>query len=500
LVAWDQVPFGNLEDKPGEFDALKRKLAGLKLSINLGMRDNFLLLCFSESTAPLAQFGAASAGKRLADRPELKPLVQFADKRLTSINYVSQQFRARLASYGAANMDSLLEMARLGLAKADIPPDKRAKIEADLKTITTEMNKAAAGEGATLGFSFLTDRGIEGYGYDWSKNSRLDDSKPLTLLNHVAEAPLFAVVGRSKPDPEAYKAFVQALTTAYSHFKDIVAPKLEGDAKEYYDKAVKEIFPLLKRLDDVTANQLLPALADGQTGLVLDAKWTSTQWLNRMPATQRPLPMLEAALLLGVSDADKFRKAMSEYRTILNEMLAKAKDFAPPGKEVPQLQVPQPRAEQSPAGNLFVFALPKEWGLDPKVAPTAGISEHVFVFALSQAYTQRLLARKPLKTDGGPLANPNRPLGAATICNWPVFIDAVTPWVEYGITMIPDDEIRLPLGGDNATGKNAKEELLREARVVLEVLKCFHGWTSLTYREGDAWVTHSESVYKDVAR
>jgi hypothetical protein len=235
-------------------------------------------------------------------------------------------------------------------------------------------------------------------------------------------------------------------------------------------------------------------------GLVFDARWASKQWLTPLPATEKPLPMLEVALLLGVSDADKFRKAMSEYRTTLNEILAKAKDFAPPGHDVPQIQVPQPREEKSAAGTLFVFALPNEARLDPQVAPTAGLSNNVFVFSLSQSHTQRLLARKPLKTDGGPLANPNRPLGAATICNWPVFIDAVTPWVEFGLAAIPDDEIRLPLAGDNARGKKAKEEILREARVALEVLKCFRGWTSATYREGDARVTHIESVYKDVDR
>ncbi|HZU37024.1 MAG TPA: hypothetical protein VFA18_13980 [Gemmataceae bacterium] len=499
MVPWNQVPFGDLEDKPGEFDALKRKLVELKLSINLGLRDNYLLLCLSESTAPLARFGSPGAGQRLVDRPEFKPLAQYADKRLTSIGYISQSFRTRLASYGAANMDSLFEMAQLGLTKADIPQEKRAKIEADLKSMTAEMKKSAASEGAALSFAFLTDRGSEGYSYDWSKHTDLDSSKPLTLLHHVGEAPIFAAVSRSRPDPEGYKAFVQGIQKAYGYFADLVAPRLEGEAKQYYEKAVKEIFPLLKRLDEVTGNLLLPSL-DGQIGLVLDAKWTSTQWLKQLPATAKPLPMLEDAMLLGVSDSDKLRKALSEYRTIINELLAKIRDFVPPGHDVPEIQVPQPRSEQSPTGNLFIFSLPKEWGLDPQVAPTLGLSRNVFVVTPSQAYTQRLLASKPLKTDGGPLANLNRPLGAAAYCNWPALIDALTPWVEFGISMIPEDQIRLPLAGDNATGKNAKEEILREVRVVLEVLKCFRGFTSATYRDGDAQVTHSESLYKDVAR
>jgi hypothetical protein len=499
LVPWDQIPFGDFEDKAGEFDGLKRQLKALKLSINLGIRDDFLLFAIGESTAPLLNLGAKGEGKTLAGRPELKPLAKFADRRLTSIGYVSREMRVKLASANT-NFDNLVEMARLGLAKADVPEEKRKKLESDLQAMIAEMKKASTGEGATLGFSFLTDRGAEGYSYEWTKEGRLDDSKPLTLLNHVGGTPLFAAVGRTKPDPEAYKALVQVIQTAHEHFKDIVLPKLDDEAKGYYQKAAKELFPLLKRLDEVTSNLLLPALADGQAGVVIDAKWTSKQWFNRMPAADKPLPMLEAALVLGVSDADKFRQALSEYHTIVNELLAKAKDFAPPGKDIPNIQVPKPQSEKAEAGNLYVFPLPKDWGLDAQVAPTAGLSQSVFAVALSRAHAERLLASKPLKTDGGPLADSKRSLGAATYCDWPALIDALTPWVEFGLAAIPADEVHLPLEGDLASGEKAKEEIRREARVVLEVLKCFRGFSSATYREGDTQVTHYESVYKDLGK
>jgi hypothetical protein len=499
MVPWNVISFDNFEDKPGELEALKKQLMAMKISINLGVRDNFLLFAIGESTAPLVNLAAKGEGKTLGGRPEFKPLAKFADRRLTSIGYVSREMRVKLGSANA-NLDSLVEMARLGLAKADVPAEKRKKLESDLEAMLAEAKKASGAEGATLGFSFLTDRGSEGYSYEWTTEGRLDDSKPLTLLDHVGGTPLFATVSRMKPDPEAYKALVQWIKTAHGHFADIVAPKLEGDAKATYDKVVKELFPLLKRLDEVTANLLLPALADGQTGLVFDAKWSSKQWFDRMPAAEKPLPMLEMALVLGVSDADKLRKALGEYRTIFNEMLAKAKDFAPPGKEVPNLQIPKPQTEKAEAGELYVFSLPKDWGLDAQVAPTAGVSQSVFAVALSRAHAERLLASKPLKATGGPLANAKRPLGAATYCDWPALIDALAPWVEFGLAAIPADEIHLPLEGDLANGEKARDEIRREARVVLEVLKCFRGYTSVTYKEDGAQVTHYESVYKDLEK
>ena len=67
--------------------------------------------------------------------------------------------------------------------------------------------------------------------------------------------------------------------------------------------------PLLGRLDKATRNLLIPALADGQTGLVIDAKLTSQQFIKALPPTEQSLTMLEPAIVVGVSDAAKLKQA-----------------------------------------------------------------------------------------------------------------------------------------------------------------------------------------------
>jgi hypothetical protein len=499
MIDWEQVPFKDAEDKPGEFNALKRKLTAMKLTISLGVRDDYLLLYVGESSDTLQRLLTRAEGKRLADRPEFKPLEKFADKRLTSISYASQAMRAKLTQ---SNFDpeGLVEVARLAVEKADLPAEKKKQLQTDIKAMAADMKQTGGDVGAALGFSFLTDRGMERFDYDWSKYPGVDGSKPLTLLNHLGETPVYAAVTRLKIDPLRYQTLVKWIKTAHGHFEDLVVPKFEGETKENYEKISKEIFPLLKRLDVTTVKLLLPAIADGQFGFVVDSKWESKQWISHLPETEKPLPMFEVGLILGISDAEKFQKAMAEYRTILNELLDKIKLFAPPGEEVPDIKIPKPHAEKFRNGTLYFFAFPKEWGLDGNVVPVGGLSDTVAVLAFSQGHTERLLTSRPLKTDGAPLADRKRPLVSATRCDWAALIDTLAPWVELGIASIPDDDFVYPIEGDFAEGKKAKEETLKVARVVMEVLKCLRGWTSATYLEDGVTITHVETVYKDLEK
>ena len=93
MVPWDEIPFKDFEQKPGEFDEVVKRLKQLKLTFSVGIRGKYLLLGFGPSAEHLAVLGGA--GKKLIDRPELKPLEKAAGKKLTSIGYASKDFRAK---------------------------------------------------------------------------------------------------------------------------------------------------------------------------------------------------------------------------------------------------------------------------------------------------------------------------------------------------------------------------------------------------------------------
>lgn len=73
-------------------------------------------------------------------------------------------------------------------------------------------------------------------------------------------------------------------------------PKMPEKEQKKADEYIKTVLPLVKRLDKTTRELLYPALADGQTAFVLDAKLTSKQLQKNLPATEKPMPILNRRL------------------------------------------------------------------------------------------------------------------------------------------------------------------------------------------------------------
>jgi hypothetical protein len=484
LVPWQQLPIKQFELKEGEFDELIKKLSRLQLTLAVGIRDGYLLVAVGESTNLLK---TAAGGKRLAERSELKPLAAFADKRVTSITYVSQALRNVSQT---SQFDGIIKLVNNTLPQVGLSAEQRDKVRKDLAELAKDMQTWRGRVGATLAISFWSGRGSEGNEYDYGEHPTLDGSKPLTLLDHVGGAPLFAAVGRAHFSPEGYQKLAKATRVAYRYFKEFAVPKFDDQTKEKYERIAKAVQPSLERLDRVTGTMLLPALADGQAGLVVDAKLTSTQWFAQMPAVDKPLPMLEPALVFGVSDAALLRKAASEYRSIVNELTTKLHEAVP---DFPDSQIPEPETRKAKDGTLYFYPLPEDWRIDKQLAPTAGLSKRVAALTISGKHAERLLATAPLKTDGGPLADLKKPRVMAAYFNWVRVVRALRPWVEQGLRgagIDPTEKVEV--------GDETWQGLLRQIPTVLEVLQVFRSHSSSTYFEGPVLVTHSEMVITDL--
>ena len=123
-IQWDQVPLDDLrkiEMEKGEVDKVVDRVKQLTLVVAIGLRDDYLLVSIGESTEELARLGAS---KLLVDRPELKPLRDFADRRLTSISYVSKAMNERLAT-SKEDIDELAKVVEQLLAQSPCRPRKR---------------------------------------------------------------------------------------------------------------------------------------------------------------------------------------------------------------------------------------------------------------------------------------------------------------------------------------------------------------------------------------
>lgn len=504
MVPWDKVLD---EDDLEKYEDALKKLKGLKLTLSVGTWKSYVVVAVGPSLDYLGRLGE---GEHLADRPELKPLAGYTTRRLTSVSYLSKALATKVATT-PEDVEQAIKTAAGYLDKAGLPSEMHDRLSMDLKELGLDLKGSFPEPGASLEFSFLTSRGQEGYVYDWGAHPRADDSKPLGLLHHVGGAPVLAIVGRSKPAPERYDLLVKWARVADGYVQDFVLPLLGQEKKAQYERASKLVRPFLRRIDAATRSKLLPALADGQCGFVLDAKLTSKRWYRGLPPAEPPLPLPGPALVVGLADAAAFRAAFAEYRTVLNELVLAARDLNP---AVPPFQVPEPEDRPVKSGTIYYYPnqLLQMFGVDPQLRPTAGLSDRVLALAISSAHAERLLADTPLAAatgaEGGPLADFGKPLCGAVYLDWPALVDAAGPWVDLAIRASAkqgdgkssgdDDSDKPGVSEDAPDAKPDTKAMLDQAHTILDILKTFRRYASCTYREGEALVTHAESVFQDI--
>lgn len=482
MVPWNKL-FEKYEKGGKDYDKLAKKLKDSTLSISLGVRDQYLVFAIGATPEHLAKLGK---GKSLAGRAELKPLAKFADQRIIDVSYVSEAFMARIGT-SSKDVDEMAKQGRDALKKVELPPELKKRLEKDLEEFVKDMKAYVTKPGAVMAFSFLTSSGIESYSYDWSEHPSSDGSKPLTLVHHLGGNPLLAAVGRTKYQPENYQRLVKWIKIANSYVDDFAVPLLNDDQKRMYEQFTKLAYPLLKRIDKATGDMLLPSLADGQSAFVLDAKWTSKQWFPEL-TTDKPMPMLELAIIMGVSDADLFKKACAEYRAVINDAFAVVSNAF--GGLFPELKIPLPEAKKVKGGTVYYYEIPPFPGVDRRILPNIGLSDHVMVFSLSQEHSERVLAKTPLKSEALK-AELDKPLTGIIYFDWAGTLDALTPWLEFAATRIAQEK----LGGKD---KKGIDEIVSQLREVLEILKVFHSVTCVIYVEDKATVMRSAAIFRDL--
>lgn len=493
LVPWEQVPIKQYERKPGEFDKLLAHLKTMTLTVSIGVRENYVIVALGESTAHLKTIGR---GELLYDRPELAPLRKQASKSITGVSYTSQQF-ARSFGQGAGQLQQMLEVAGSAYKKAKVDEKIKRQFQADLKKLQAAV-ETKSDAGATMSFSFRNSRGFEGYKYDWSLNETLDFSKKLSLLSHVGGNPIFFAVARQKPDPDGYGEFVEVVKKMYYYGEHALLGQLNDAQRTRYLMARDRVLPLIERLHKANIKYVNPALKDGQSATVLDAKIRSRQWFRQMPPAKIPLPMLEFGIVVGVSDAEKLKKGCDEYFEVAQKLYDAVREFAP--DKIPAYKIPTPVATKTPAGTTYHYPQLKKLGIDEQIAPTAGLSKSVAVLSTSRKLAERVLASKPVTPPKGLLTDRNRKLGSASYFNWPALVDAIGPWFDYGFQQYLQRQSAHAIDEVAVVNQPEMKQVLDQIRTGLKILKCFRGMSSATYREGKATVTHYESIWRDLPK
>ncbi len=485
-LPWDELPLEELdryETSPGDAKKVIDAIKALEVVVALGVRGEYVLLSVGPSTDVLARLGE---GPSLLTRPEMKPLGQFADRRVASLSYLSPAM-AKAAADTQQQIDDALEAVEQLLPLAELDPAQEKELRRDARAFAEGLKQFIPKPGPVAAISFLTDRGVEAYQYDWTVRTDLDGSKPLGLLGHLGGSPVLAVVGREKGSSAQYAFLSKWGRRAFEYVETLALPKMPEDERAELRQFLDVAGPLLDRADTATRELLLPALADGQLALVVDRRLESERFLEALPPTDKPMPMLEPGLVVGVSDADLLCRAMGEYLAVARGMLDGMRQIE--DADIPEdVRIPDPQIETTAGVRLYSYALPAEWGVDKQIVPNAGLGDGVAAMSLSHDHTLRLLRQQPLAA-GGVLTDAARPRATAAVFDMAGFIEAVKPWVGLAFDQASADE---PAGGEIAA-------IREQVDTVLDVLQALRTFTSESYFEGGALVTHGLMEIEDIA-
>jgi hypothetical protein len=353
--------------------------------------------------------------------------------------------------------------------------------------------------GAWMSFAFLSEQGYEGYVWDWSKNLPFDGSKRLELLEHTGGAPLAAVAARLKTDPGQFEDFASWADMGWSFFLKYLVPKADGEAREKIAEVDEHLAPLGSKLVGILRTKVLPSLADGQLGFVIDGKSSTKRPHAALPSAAEPLPLVEPAIVLGLDDPKLFREGMSDLFELADEVVDAVREMNPDAVPA-EYSVPEPVKTKVEGGTLWSFPMANS-GLDDKVQPSIGVGEDAAVLSLVPKQAGRLLVQTRLET-GSQLSKFEEPLVGAAALDFAGLVDAIQPWVvyltRYGCAQQRDGSVdpESELGPDDEN-EQAKDALA-QAKVVFEVIKSLRVAVAETSMQSDAMVTHWRNVIRDM--
>lgn len=501
LVPWDEL-VEEFEGEIGEsedFDKVIAKARATNIVIGLGIVGDWVILSIGDSLDHLDKLVVPGGkGQALIDTPPFAKLIEHADKPLTGISYLSGEL-AETMTPSTKDLEPLIAAAVMAVENSDAEDGAADDVKEWLDQVNAQYVKRLPQPGPCLSFSFMTPTGYEGYAWSWFKNIAFDGGKPLGLLEHAGGTPIAVAVTRFTSDPEATAALGQLVRDGWEIFATYAVPEMSDDEQEKFDKFSETFLPLAKELGAIVTDKFAKSIADGQVGIVIDAKTTTDKLQAELPSSEEPLPIPEFSIVLPLADRTLFVEGLNDVFAWGDKLVAAMRKVDPDA--VPEgYEIPEPSKKKVAGGTVWSFGVP-DAGLDEKLAPSIGVGESAVVLSLVPGHAARLLKPTPLAT-GSAVTKFAEPLASASAVDFPAMVDMIEPWVvyftRYGCVMAAEGEVDsgARLSADDETAEAA--EALTHVRVALEVARCLRTAVSEMSKKNDAFVTHWRNVIQDL--
>jgi hypothetical protein len=497
---WDEIARSAVE-VTGDAEGVAKlfgRLKELDVVIAIGRVGDWVIVSVGDSADHLEKLVLPNSGRKgLLTLPPFTPLAAHGDKRLTGISYLSESLCEAVNS-SRSDLESLLGVVDQLDESVGVTAEAKKDFRGLAEKAVDEWVKRLPEAGPWMSFSFLNDRGYEGYAWNWARNQPFDGTKRLDLLEHAGGAPLGVMVSRMKNDPEGLDAAIELVRGGWTLVQKHGRGELEVDEREKLDAFAEHVAPLGGKFATILRDKIVKSLADGQVGLVLDSKGRSKRVQGKLPSSPEPLPLLEPAVVVSLADPKLFREGLSDLFALGDEFTDALRQMDPAA--VPEgYRIPEPEKAKVDDGSVWSWKLVNS-RLDDQIRPAIGVGDEVAVFSMTPKQAGRMLVESRLET-GSQLAKFDEPLAAAASFDVAGVIDALEPWItyltRYGCVQdrdgVVDPDVELTAADETEQAK----DVLEHVRVVLAAAKSLRAAAAETSIQGDAVVTHWQNVIRD---
>jgi len=483
------VKFTDMEE---ELEKIMNRIDELQIVVALGVVKEHVVLSIGGGTEHLQAMG--STGGSLLDTKPFKVVRDATEKSLTSIWYRSQ----KLAKAWETSPEDIEQAKKFAAAVAkanDLTPEATAEAEELVGELLEGYASQMPEAGPWLAYSYLTDTGYAGEEWNWAKNIPWNGSTPLSL-DHFGGNPLAVIALRTKTDPKQFEAFVNWTDSLRKFVSNAIASTGDDDVQERFKTFDEKIVPLGEELTNTVREKFVPALKNGQFGLVLDGKASTTKLQASLPASSKPLPLIEPAIVLSLDDEALFREGLSDIFALSDKLLAVIREIDEDA--IPsEYRIPDPEEKDAEGGSLWTFALP-ESELDEQIQLSIGVGKNAAVFSFTPTQAERILTSSPLQLEGDFSQN----LAAAAILDWVAFANLLEPWATYVIRCGGMQQEQGRIDPDSTIGPDSETEevadALEQLATIFDVVRCLKSATAKTSIEEDATVTRWQNRIEDL--
>ena len=323
-IPWDSVPTNEIFDAASR-DRLRYVLSEKSLVLTFGILDGRFVAALGGSTEPLPSVAVESS---LLHHPEMHLVRDHQDQNITGIRYISDRLAKATFEVGLKDFFSKLANTFVRPTTYDLDDseyrewlmtciDDAGWIDSTIEAMIPEPR------GSTE-LSLLSDNRWEVLAHYRTVDTLFRGDTPLRGMKHWGNQPLLVLDVQLAEHPEYFKAaraIVQRLKQRLDDLKTIPREELPvpqlGEVPAIADRA----WPFLLRGAELWQSQSLPNMNGEHAFILGSGGLTSQQWHPNLPRSSEPLPMPEAALLIGIRDQQAWIQSLRSWGEIARSVI-----------------------------------------------------------------------------------------------------------------------------------------------------------------------------------